>query len=240
LKLFDGSVEQGYELTFRAPKEEKPVVVEHDVPAFAHIILFASESKSEWIQQRDGPSIYTSVDFAKDITPQSLVELLSGGTNLLIALSQKQTPLSSLASEFSLILPPPGMPLISFFPEREDPPSVIPIPAPASSLILSPKMSPVWFSGVPHALGNNPLLVPILNAPPESFAADSEGGADALVDATEKGGEGLWAGSQLSVATGFQAVGGARVTWVGGVDMFSDKFAEKEVSKCVSFLSQIS
>jgi oligosaccharyltransferase complex subunit beta len=126
--------------------------------------------------------------------------------------------------------------LVSFFPERKDPLSVIPIDAPASSLILSPNMSPVWFSGVPFVLGNNPLLVPILNAPPESFAADSEGGADVLVDATEKGGEGLWAGSQLSVAAGFQALGGARVTWVGGADIFSDKFAKKQVSKCVSLL----
>jgi oligosaccharyltransferase complex subunit beta len=210
--------EHGYNLTFRAPKDDKPAVVEYDVPAFSHIIVLASESKN----------------FAKDITPQSLVELVSGGSNLLIGLSPKQTPLSSLASEFNLILPPPGTPLISFFPERKDPPSVIPIDAPTSSVILSPKTSPIWFSGVPFALGNNPLLVPILNAPPESFAADSEGGgADVLVDATEKGGEGLWAGSQLSVTAGFQAVGGARVTWVGGVDMLSDQFFKKEVSKGV-------
>lgn len=47
MTLFDAWLEQGYELTFRAPKDEKPVVVEHDVPAFSHIILFASESKSE-------------------------------------------------------------------------------------------------------------------------------------------------------------------------------------------------
>ncbi|KAJ7180519.1 oligosaccharyl transferase beta subunit [Mycena filopes] len=215
--FFDGLKEQGYELTFRAPKDEKPVVSEHDVPTFSHIIIFASESKN----------------FAKDITPQSLVELLSGGTNLLLALSTKQTALSSLAAEFSLILPPPSTPLVSFFPERKDPLTVIPIPAPASSHILSPKLAPVWFSGAAHALGNNPFLVPILRAPAESFAADTDSGADALVDATEKGGEGLWAGSQLSVATGFQALGGARVTWVGGVDMFSDKFAKKEVSKGV-------
>ncbi|KAJ7245143.1 oligosaccharyl transferase beta subunit [Mycena haematopus] len=213
--FFDGLKDRGYNLTFRAPKDEKPVVVEYDVPAFSHIIILASESKN----------------FAKDITPQSLVELVSGGTNLLIGLSPKQTPLSSLASEFSLILPPPGTPLISFFPERKDPVSVIPIDAPKSSAILSPNRAPVWFSGVPFALGNNPLLVPILSAPPESFAADSQGGADVLVDASEKGGEGLWAGSQLSVAAGFQAVGGARVTWIGGVDLFSDKFFKKEESK---------
>jgi len=215
--FFDDLRAQGYELAFRAPKDENPLLVEYDVPAFSHIIFFASESKI----------------FAKDITPQSIVELVSGGTNLLIALSSKQTPLSSLAAEFSLILPPPGTPLLSFFPERSDPPSVIPIDAPASSAILSSKMAPVWFSGVPLALGNNPLLVPILSAPLESFAGDVDSGADALVDATEKNGEGLWAGSQLNVATGFQAVGGARVTWVGGVDVFSDKFATKEVSKGV-------
>ncbi|KAJ7355433.1 oligosaccharyl transferase beta subunit [Mycena albidolilacea] len=215
--FFDDLKEQGYSLTFRAPKDEKPAVVEYDVPAFSHIIILASESKN----------------FAKDITPQSLVEIVSGGTNLLIGLSPKQTPLSSLAAEFSLVLPPPGTPLISFFPERKDPVSVIPIDASLPSTIL-PAMSPVWFSGVPFAHGNNPRLVPILHAPAESFAADSQGGADVLVDATEKGGEGLWAGSQLSVASGFQAAGGARVTWLGGVDMLSDKFFKKQVSKAKS------
>ena len=90
----------------------------------------------------------------------------------------------------------------------------------------------MWFSGVPMSLGNNPLLVPILHAPPESFASEVDGGtADAIVDAAERGGEGLWAGSQLSVVTGFQTLNGARVTWVGGVDMFNDELAQKEVSE---------
>lgn len=82
------------------------------------------------------------------------------------------------------------------------------------------------------SLGNNPFLVPILRAPPQSFAAEIDGGSpDSIVDAAERGGEGLWAGSQLSVVTGFQALNGARVTWVGGVDLFSDELAQKEVSK---------
>jgi oligosaccharyltransferase complex subunit beta len=92
----------------------------------------------------------------------------------------------------------------------------------------------VWFSGVPQSLGNNPLLIPILHAPAESFAAEVDGGSpDNIVDAAYRGGEGLWAGSQLSVVTGFQTLDGARVTWVGGVDIFSDKLAQKEVSKGV-------
>jgi len=178
-----------------------------------------------------------SADFAKDITPQALISLANLKTNLIVGLSTKQTPLSSLAPEFSLVLPPPGTPLISYFPKRDEPPSLIPI-TPSKyddTNILSKNLAPVWFSGVPQSLGNNPLLVPILHAPPQSFASEVDGGsADALVDSAEKGGEGLWAGSQLSVVTGFQTLNGARVTWLGGVDMLSDELAQKEVSKCVT------
>jgi oligosaccharyltransferase complex subunit beta len=94
----------------------------------------------------------------------------------------------------------------------------------------------VFFSGVPHALGQNPQLVPILRAPSESFASEVDEGAgdknaDAVVDAAERGGEGLWAGSLMGVVSGFQTKNGARVVFAGGVDMFSDEFAEKEVSE---------
>lgn len=128
------------------------------------------------------------------------------------------------------MLPPPGTPLISHFPARDDPATVIPVSVTPSN-ILSPGISPVWFSGVPFAYQNNPLLVPILNAPAESFASDSESdfGADSLVDAADKGGEGLWAGSQLGLVAGFQPLSGARATWVGGVELFSDEFFQKDL-----------
>ncbi|KAG6918588.1 hypothetical protein DXG01_013390 [Tephrocybe rancida] len=207
---------QGYELTFRAPKAEGPVVIEYDVPNFAHVILLASETKN----------------FAKDVTPQSLVELLGKKTNLLIALSPKQTPLTSLAAEFSLSLPPPGTPLLSYFPEREGSRNIVPVIVQANSVVSSTK--PVWFSGVPQSLGNNPLLVPILRAPAESFASETDGGSpDALVDAAERGGEGLWAGSQLGLVTGFQTLDNSRVTFVGGADVFSDEYAQNEIAKGV-------
>lgn len=133
-----------------------------------------------------------------------------------------------------MVLPPPGTPLVSYFPKRDEPASVIPITPSKhdATNILSKNLAPIWFSGVPQSLGNNPLLVPILHAPSQSFASEVDGGsADALVDSAEKGGEGLWAGSQLSVVTGFQTLGGARITWLGGVDVLSDEFARKEVSK---------
>ncbi|KAJ3562443.1 hypothetical protein NP233_g9568 [Leucocoprinus birnbaumii] len=212
--FYEGLRERGFEVTFRAPRAETPLLVEDDVPNFSHVIIFASETKS----------------FAKDITPQSLVSLLNQNTNLLIALSTKQTQLTSLASEFSLSPAPPGTPLISYFPAHSESPSVIPIPAPSSNLISTSK-APIWYSGTSFALSNNPLIVPILNAPPHAFASEVDGGsADSLVDATEKGGEGLWAGSSLGLVTGFQTRNGARIVWAGGVEMFSDEFAQKEVA----------
>ena len=157
------------------------------------------------------------------------MSLLEKGTNLLLALSQKQNLVNSLASEFSLILPPPQTPLVSHFPEREEPATVIPV-TPQPNIIVNPGLSPVWFTGIPAALGNNPLLFPILRAPAESFASDAavDSGADSVLEAADRGGEGFWAGSSLSLVTGFQTRDGARVTWVGGVELFSDDFAKKE------------
>lgn len=170
--------------------------------------------------------------YSADITPQSLVTLLSKNTNLLIAVGPKGTPLTSLAAEFSLILPPPGTPLVSHFPERETPATVIPVNV-SSNPVVSEDLPPVWFSGVPFAFNTNPHIVPILNAPPQSFAADSDAdkGADALVDAADKGGEGLWAGSSLGLVAGFQTLTGSRATWVGGVELFSDEYAQKPAPK---------
>jgi oligosaccharyltransferase complex subunit beta len=173
--------------------------------------------------------------YAPDITPQSLLRLISHGTNLLVALSPKQTPMNSLAAEFSLILPPPETPLISHFPRRNHPPSLLSVDVPDRHPILSSGLSPVWFSGIPHAFGSNPYIVPILHAPSESFAADStdDSGAGALVDASEKAGEGLWAGRSLGVVSGFQTKENSRVLWVGGIEVFSNEYMKKELSKCV-------
>jgi oligosaccharyltransferase complex subunit beta len=211
--FFDNLEKRGYDLTFRSPKAETPRIIEDDVPSFNHIILFAPDTKT----------------FSQDVTPQSLVAALNAGTNIIVALSQKQTPIFTLASEFSLILPPPGTPLISHFPTRDTTPDVVPVSVPSASHLLTPNTPPVWFSGIPFAYGNNPLLVPFLNAPAESFASDtdSDANADVVLDSFERGGEGLWAGSSLGLVTGFQTRDNARITWVGGVQLFSDEYANK-------------
>ncbi|KAF8352229.1 oligosaccharyl transferase beta subunit [Amanita rubescens] len=210
---FLSEFERGYNLTFRAPKAASPPLVEYDSPSFAHLIILAPETKH----------------LGQDLMPQALIEALSRNVNILVALPQKQTPLSTLAAEFSLILPPPSSPLISYFPERQEGPTVIPVSPPSEHPILTNGLQPIWFTGAPHALASNPLLIPILRAPPQSFAGELDSSADVLVEAAEKGGEGLWAGSQLGIVTGFQALNNARVTFVGGAELFSDNFAQKEV-----------
>ncbi|TEB19488.1 dolichyl-diphosphooligosaccharide-protein glycosyltransferase [Coprinellus micaceus] len=191
----------GYVLTFRSPKAEGPVVIEDDAPNFAHVILLAPEARN----------------LGKDITPQSIVQLLSRKTNVIVALPTKQSPLHSLAAR------------------RDTPSTLIPIKVEDhSSPALTKHIEPVWFSGIPASLGSNPLLVPILRAPSESFASETtvtSGSADAVADSVERGGEGLWAGSSLSLVTGFQATNGARITFVGGAEIFSDELAQKETER---------
>lgn len=160
--------------------------------------------------------------------------------NVIFALSSTQTPLTSLAAEFSLIPAPPHTPLISHFSPAENR-NVISTPAPINHPILSSNIPPVLFSGTPHAFSPNPLVLPILRAPPEAFAAESNSDADAdsLVDAAERGGEGLWAGSNLGLVTGFQTRNGARVLWAGGIDIFGDEFAAADGSGNVQFIKDI-
>ena len=112
---------------------------------------------------------------------------------------------------------------------------MVPVSVPSSHPLLTPNTPPVWFSGIPFAHHSNPLLVPILNAPAESFASDtdSDANADVVFDYAERGGEGLWAGSSLGIVTGFQTRDNARITWVGGIDLFSDDYANKPLPSCV-------
>ncbi|KAH9926096.1 dolichyl-diphosphooligosaccharide-protein glycosyltransferase [Fomitopsis serialis] len=215
-RFFDGLGARGYDLTFRTPKDAHPAVIAHDHPEFSHVILFAPESKSESIiLLGHHPPVLGHAPF-KEHQPahRSVV---------------KSDALDIPGGEFSLVLPPPGTPLISHFPERDTPATVIPVEVLSSSPVLSGSLPPVWFSGVPFAFNSNPHIVPILNAPAQSFAADSDAdsGAEAIVEAADKGGEGLWAGNSLGLVAGFQTLGGGRATWVGGVDLFSDEFAQK-------------
>ena len=75
--FFNGLESQGYQLTFRAPKDEAPLIIQDDYPTFAHIVYFAPDTKSAsyFRAQHRTPTDHISLAPAKDITPQTLVEL---------------------------------------------------------------------------------------------------------------------------------------------------------------------
>ncbi|KAH7107227.1 Dolichyl-diphosphooligosaccharide-protein glycosyltransferase 48kDa subunit [Auriculariales sp. MPI-PUGE-AT-0066] len=208
---------RGYELTFRAPKDVSPAAIEDDVPSFAHVILFTPTTKA----------------YSTDLSSQGIIELLDARTNVLIALGPTQTPLHYLALEFGLTTAPSESALISHFAQNKDRPHNVLEIVPSKTKVVSPVKGPVLYSGTAFAMGNNPMQVPILRAPAEAYATDSDvssdDGADVLVDSANKGGDGLWAGSSLGTVVGFQARNGARVTWVGGISLFNDEFAQAEV-----------
>lgn len=52
--FFNGLTENGYDLTFRTPRDVKPAVIEDDVPQFSHVVIFAPDTKSTY------PCIYIS------------------------------------------------------------------------------------------------------------------------------------------------------------------------------------
>ncbi|PVG02191.1 Dolichyl-diphosphooligosaccharide-protein glycosyltransferase 48kDa subunit [Serendipita vermifera] len=213
-KFFEGLEARGYELSFREPKAEKPLLVEYDVPNFDHVIYFTPTTKS----------------FAPDLAPTHLLPLLQDKVNFIIALSTTTTPLHPFGAEFGLTLPPPETPLMSHFPPRSGPRTTLEIPVSSDSKVVSAGLPPIVYSGINFGLGTNPMLFPIINAPAESFATDTtkDDETDILVEATNKGGEGLWAGSSMAVVAGFQTKSGARVVWTGSVDMFSDDYLNQK------------
>ena len=44
--FFDGLTQRGFDLTFRAPKDVGPAVIEDGVAKFSHVVLFAPDTKS--------------------------------------------------------------------------------------------------------------------------------------------------------------------------------------------------
>lgn len=75
--------------------------------------------------------------------------------------------------------------------------------------------APVKYSGTAQRLSNSPLLLPLLRAERTAYVYDPDEDIVSVPDP-------FVAGTQAFLATGFQALNGARVVLVGSVSMFSD------------------
>ena len=106
---------QGYNLTFRATNETSPLIVEDDIPQFAHVIFFAPYTKSEHnalgSPTRLANQISTSSEYPADINGQSLIDLLAKSTNILFALSTNKTHWPRSSPSFFHHPAPPSSPI---------------------------------------------------------------------------------------------------------------------------------
>ncbi|KAI8985008.1 hypothetical protein BD414DRAFT_72913 [Trametes punicea] len=147
--LADG-VEQGYKLTF---KDAESRIIKDDVAQFTHIVFFAPDTKL-CIGLHSSPLYGYS-------TKRQTCSLRSRRSTRLSPPSPPSSPLSFLLREPLS----PHTSLNATRPRQLSRSSHVQRPE-----ILSPNLPALWFSGVPQALGLNPMLVPVLNAPRQSFA----------------------------------------------------------------------
>jgi oligosaccharyltransferase complex subunit beta len=170
-------------------------------------------------------------------TTTSLGLELPPATNLIDALSADQTPVFTLASEFS--------PSSSLANTQHTPQMILWHILRAWKRLayycMGGTLAMLDLSSAGLLLGVGALLARLgagegpFSAKSFASDADSDAGADTVFDAAERSGEGLWAGSAMGIVTGFQTRDNdARIMWVGGVELFSDTYARKLLPSYVS------
>ncbi|EPQ30727.1 uncharacterized protein PFL1_01628 [Pseudozyma flocculosa PF-1] len=182
--FFDQLTSRGYKLSFRAPKQLKPQLVEHDVKAYDHLILLTPSAKS----------------LSPDLSPQNVVSYLKDGGNVLFGLDSDVSELfRDLSREFSVELDERGSALVDHFgfdrrldagnhttvllgparsqhlPNSVDLPAggIVPNSAVFSQQTLDlARTQPILYRGVAHRLGANPLAFPLLVPSATSYSSE--------------------------------------------------------------------
>lgn len=101
--------------------------------------------------------------------------------------------------------------------------------SPSESLVKNPAVlstatingAPILYRGVAHSVGSSPLLVPILRAPKSAYSAEPRTGESA--DDSPYPSD-LLLGERAALVSAMQTLDNSRITFVGSVELFSDKF----------------
>ncbi|KAL7270971.1 oligosaccharyl transferase glycoprotein complex, beta subunit [Rhizina undulata] len=213
---FFGDLEgRGFELSFQNPKSEGLSLFQHGERAWDHVILFPPKSKGY------GPSL----------TPQNLLTFMQQKGNIMVLTSPNSTPEQTreLARELDISLPPRDYLVVdhfSYHPSAAEKHDIVLVPRPAASSekknYFAKEGEVIAYRGSGHTIGNGPLLNPILAAGREAYAYDTKEHFAHAEDA--------WAaGKQMQLVSALQGRNDARITFVGGVETFSNEFFELEV-----------
>ncbi|EWC44541.1 hypothetical protein DRE_06713 [Drechslerella stenobrocha 248] len=213
---------RGFQLDIRSAKAESLDLFQHEERAYDNIIVFPTKLKGL------GPNLQST----------SFLKHASHGGNLLILLPSSPdgvvpTAMNELAGQLDIFIPPKGFSIVNHF----DPAN--PAEADHTTFFVDlPSFPPhtknyftgddpaakLLYRGAGLVLGNSPLAQPILTAPQYAYSYDTKEAADYADDESV-----FSAGSQLTLVAGVQTRNNARITFVGGADLFADASFTKAV-----------
>lgn len=177
-------------------------------------------------------TLCTHTALSEDLTPQELVSFLKRGGNVLFGLSPALSEsYRDLAREFNIEVEPRGSMLVDHFRalssgnSYNDSSVLLGPEASTGGIVRNPIVfrpdalksaseSPLFFSGLAHRIGANPLAFPLIRAAPTSYSAEPGGSDGAPLSGAE---------DDVALVSGFQLRdNSARAIWTGSIDMFSD------------------
>ncbi|SJX65050.1 related to WBP1-oligosaccharyl transferase beta subunit precursor [Sporisorium reilianum f. sp. reilianum] len=180
--FFASLTTRGYQVDFKAPRDVKPQLVQHDVLSYDHLVLLSPSSKS----------------LAADISPPQLVEYLKVGGNMIVGLDSSVSEMHrDFAREFSLEFEEKGSALVDHFrySAKHDAGNHTAVlvggkksAAAAGDLsagglvqnlnvfseetLRAAKQTPLLYRGIAHRVGANPLAFPLILPPATSYSSE--------------------------------------------------------------------
>lgn len=171
---------RGYTVDFKAPRDVKPQLVEHDVLSYDHLILLSPTAKS----------------LAEDISPRQLVDYLKSGGNLVVGLDSGLSEMHrDFAREFSLEFEDKGSALVDHFRYSGEYDAgnhtavlvggnkaqgglsagglVQNVNVFSEETLREAKEKPLLYRGVVHRVGANPLAFPLILPPATSYSSET-------------------------------------------------------------------
>ncbi|CDR99922.1 related to WBP1-oligosaccharyl transferase beta subunit precursor [Sporisorium scitamineum] len=178
--FFASLTSRGYQVDFKAPRDVKPQLVQHDVLSYDHLVLLSPSSKS----------------LATDISSQQLVEYLKSGGNMIVALDSSVSEMHrDFAREFSLEFEEKGSALVDHFrySGKHDAGNhtavliggkkttgglstgglVNNVNVFSEETLRAAKETPLLYRGIAHRVGANPLAFPLILPPATSYSSEA-------------------------------------------------------------------
>lgn len=191
--FFSTLTSRGYSIDYKAPRDAKPILIEHDVLSYDHLILLSPSSKS----------------LSADLGPQQLVEYLKKGGNMIVGLDSSVSEMHrDLAREFSLEFENKGSALVDHFRHSSELDAgnhttvlvggkaqaglsagglVENLNVFSAETLQEAKEKPLLYRGLVHRVGANPLAFPLVLPPATSYSSETPAlvkEADAVVEST--------------------------------------------------------